>query len=170
MTDEQEAGYVADIVSLAGGKLVGKTRLQKSVYFLETLNLGFGFDFEYHIYGPYSEELSEATELATATQLLDEDVQKSDSGKYSIFTCGRPPPERGPIDSRRAHLLVLLSEYDAITLELAATADFLSKLGSTDDPWAQTTSRKRSKAKPEKIEKAKALLQRLKELSGIEKL
>ena len=40
--------------------LVGRTRFQKTAYFLEAAGVGYGFDFSYHYYGPYSEELAVA--------------------------------------------------------------------------------------------------------------
>ena len=39
---------VRDIVALAGGRIVGKTRLQKAVFILELAGVGFGFEFSYH--------------------------------------------------------------------------------------------------------------------------
>lgn len=55
---------IAEIVSLSGGRVFGKTRLQKTVYFLESSGLGYGFKFNYHYYGPYSEELATSVEDA----------------------------------------------------------------------------------------------------------
>lgn len=40
------------------GKIEGRTRLQKLVYLLKNLyNIGFTYDFQYYLYGPYSTEL-----------------------------------------------------------------------------------------------------------------
>ena len=48
----QDAADVAKVIELNGGELIGRTRLQKTFYFLERLGVGFGFDFQYHHYGP----------------------------------------------------------------------------------------------------------------------
>ena len=45
MTNQGEA--VREIVALSGGRLIGKTRLQKAGYLLELAGLGYGFDFSY---------------------------------------------------------------------------------------------------------------------------
>jgi len=45
------------IVSAADGQLVGRTRLQKTVYLLELAGLGSGYHFGHRFHGPYSEEL-----------------------------------------------------------------------------------------------------------------
>jgi uncharacterized protein YwgA len=59
-----DVNTVRRIVKLNGGRLTGKTRLQKSAYFLESYDVGFGLEFEYHHYGPYSEELASLAEDA----------------------------------------------------------------------------------------------------------
>ena len=46
---------VTALVNLNGGRIVGKTRLQKTVYLLKECGIDLGFDFDYHHYGPYSE-------------------------------------------------------------------------------------------------------------------
>jgi hypothetical protein len=72
-------GYGSDISDLAkilhlnGGELIGKTRLQKSFYFLEKIGVGFGFNFQYHHYGPYSEELTTAAQDAIALGLVKQE-------------------------------------------------------------------------------------------------
>lgn len=47
------------VAAVPGGELVGKVRLQKTVYLLDQLGLNSGFSYEYHHYGRYSEELAE---------------------------------------------------------------------------------------------------------------
>ena len=66
-----KAENVSDIVRLNGGIVVGKTRLQKTAYFLKSRNVGYGFNFAYHYYGPYSEELRIAAEDAAALKMIE---------------------------------------------------------------------------------------------------
>jgi uncharacterized protein YwgA len=61
---------VAGLVRLNGQEMVGKTRLQKTVYLLEAKGLGFGIEFDYHKHGPYSAEVAFAAEDAEAIGLL----------------------------------------------------------------------------------------------------
>jgi uncharacterized protein YwgA len=56
----------AEIVRDAGGRIVGRTKLQKVAYLLELAGLGDGFQFEYRHYGPYSEDLAGAIQMANA--------------------------------------------------------------------------------------------------------
>ncbi|MER9900101.1 hypothetical protein [Mesorhizobium sp. M0130] len=148
---------VAKVLHLNGGELIGKTRLQKSFYFLEKFGLGFGFDFQYHHYGPYSEELTTAAQDAIALGLVKQEKRVgSQAQPYSAFKLMTDVKDE-PKDVARSRVLRVLSGYDAITLELAATADFLEVAGYVD-PWAETVVRKSSKASAERVVKAKKLL------------
>lgn len=156
MTETPES--VAKIVGLNGGKLVGKTRLQKSSYFLEELGVGFGFPFEYYFYGPYSEELSEFLDYASALNLIDVKWDRTSAGdKYAIFET-KSKFEDEDIDDFRKSILSVLAGYDSVVLELAATADFLEKNGYGTEAWKETCSRKAEKASQNRIVKAKDLL------------
>ncbi len=65
----------ADVAKIIGhvGEIVGRTKLQKTVAILELAGLGAGFPFSYHIFGPYSEELSQATDRAILLRLIEKD-------------------------------------------------------------------------------------------------
>ena len=72
MATVEEARLVAAIVRDAGGRVVGRTRLQKMAFILEASGLGSGFPFIYKHYGPYSEELSNASRTAAILGILKE--------------------------------------------------------------------------------------------------
>ena len=152
----------ADIVRDAGGEVVGRTRLQKIAYFLEVSGLGDGFAFEYRHYGPYSEGLADACQLADILGVVDEiEHQASWGGTYSIYraTSGS---ERKP-NKARVELAMLARKADPIELELAATAAFLNAEG-VPDPWAETAERKPRKAADGRLEKAKILYESLRQI------
>ena len=138
------AWSVARIIQLNGGRLIGKTRLQKSAYFLEAFGMGFGFDFEYHHYGPYSEELAQLGDDAQALGFLKEFWQTSQDGaEYAIFTdTGSYKGDEEAIDQKRRKALRLLRDYSAVELEVAATAHFLARNGYPDRAWIETCERK----------------------------
>ncbi len=153
---------VRQIIEASGGSVVGKTRLQKIAYLLEAGGVGYGFEFDYHYYGPYSEELATATQDAQALGLIAASV---DAGRSGVVTFGLPegtaPSGEDAAFSKRRNFLAKLSDYDTTTLELAATADFLAKNGFRRDPWLETKRRKTIKASEERITKAKRLLTEL---------
>ena len=80
---------VADLLYRAGGELVGRTRLQKSACLLELAGVGYGFQFTYRLFGPYSEELQVASEDADALGLIKERKKSANwGGWYGIARVG----------------------------------------------------------------------------------
>jgi uncharacterized protein YwgA len=157
-----DASDIARLIQLNGGQLTGKTRLQKSAYFLETKILGFGFDFSYYRFGPYSEELTDSTDDALALGLINIDWKESQGGtRYAIYHSRISKDEEGEKDIRRRKLLDVLKKFSSIEVELAATADFLKRNGYATDPWAETKRRKASKVDDVRLTKSKQLLQEL---------
>src|SRR5437870_113537 len=79
---------IPHLLRAAGGQVVGKVRLQKLVYLLDQLGLNSGFTFEYHHYGPYSEELADAVDDCIAFRRVSEETGRraSDGVPYSIFS------------------------------------------------------------------------------------
>ncbi len=149
----------ADIVRDAGGRIVGRTRLQKIAYLLELADVGEGFAFANRHYRPYSEDLAYATRDAALLDCLREEERPASwGGVYSIFTTDRVPDETVP--EARSALAHAAADADPIELELAATAAFLSAQGE-NDPWEETARRKPEKAKGGRLENAKGLYERL---------
>jgi hypothetical protein len=166
MTDM--AAFIAQIVALNGGALTGKTRLRKTAYFLERKGLGYGFDFEYHYYGPYSEEVAIAANDARARDLIGVEKALTQRGDaYSVYRLHKYDlASENVVDAgAKRQVLRTLSEYSAVVIELAATADFLEASGHSD-PWPETRLRKSAKATPERIDLAKQLLVRLGEFKN----
>lgn len=155
---------VAAIISDAGGRVVGRTRLQKVAYLLSVTGFDDGFSFHYKHYGPYSEELATAARLGNLLGDLKEEEQLASwGGTYSIFSA-QVPADRAGGEERRlfAHAA---AESDAVELELAATAVFLSKEGY-QNPWEETARRKPEKADEVRVEGAKALLRALSSIAS----
>jgi len=149
----------ATIVALAGGEIIGRTKLQKVACLLELAGAHLGFKFAYHIYGPYSEGLAIAASDADALDLLNvEDRPATWGGKYSIYRTDRPAPKDTP--QSLIQIAQTAAKADSIVLELAVTAAFLAKDGRPD-AWDEVTSRKKAKATPERIGQAKTLYQSL---------
>jgi len=152
----------AAIVHDAGGQIVGRTRLQKIAFFLEAAGVGAGFPFRYKHFGPYSEQLAAAAQHAAALRLISEEECIANwGGQYSIYSTQLPvEPSSHPARAQLAHELV---EADAVELELAATAAFLAREGFSD-PWAETARRKPEKAEDGRLEGAKQLYSRLRQV------
>lgn len=152
------AQFAEEIVLLNGSELVGKTRFQKTAYFLEAAGVGYGLDFEYYHYGPYSEELSLGIDDALALDNLSITwKQSSRLQPFAVFSSKGESPALDEIGAKRKKVLSLLDRYDSVSLELAATADFLENSGYSD-PWGETRNRKPTKATDDRLAKAERLL------------
>jgi hypothetical protein len=148
---------VAELVRDAGRELVGRTRLQKVAYLTQLAGFSSDFHFEYRHYGPYSDELASATQIATGLRLVSEVERRTNwGGWYSVFSVGG---EQAP-ESERQRFVSAAARVDAIELELAATAAFLYEQegfgrNGKGDPWGETAARKPEKSGEGRLEKAK---------------
>ena len=115
------------------------------------------FEFEYRHYGPFSEDLAAAMEVATGLGLVTEDERRTDWGAwYSIYSVdcpATPPGDQSKFVSEAVRI-------GSIELELAATAAYLfavEGVGQNDkrDPWVETARRKPGKAGEGRLDRAK---------------
>jgi len=146
---------VASIIADAGGKIVGRTRLQKMAYILELAGLGEGFNFNYKHYGPYSEDLADAARRASLLGKVSEETYTAAwGGVYSIYQANEDVS--GTPNASRKKLLSYMVEANPVELELAATAAFL-EISGEDDAWDAVKKRKEKKSTPERIHGAQKL-------------
>ena len=151
---------VAAIIRDAGGEIVGRTRLQKTVYLLSVAGLEDGFSFAYKHYGPFSEAVATAARDGHLLGRLKETVKKTAwGGTYSVYQVADAldagvPHQQAPA---RRELATAASAASPVELELAATAVFLHREGASD-PWAETARRKPEKARDGRLERARSLL------------
>jgi uncharacterized protein len=168
MESLDEAHEAAAIVRDAGGHIVGRTRLQKIAFVLEAAGLGGGFPFRYKHYGPYSEQLTAAAQRACALGVIRETETVANwGGLYSTFSTTMPQDTK--VDPARRQLMQEMVNVDAVELELAATALFLS-YENVRDPWGETERRKPDKAANGHLDRAKQLYQRLRAVRTPERL
>jgi uncharacterized protein YwgA len=162
MAGLNEAQRAAEIVRDAGGQIIGRTRLQKIAYILETTGLGGGFPFRYKHYGPYSEQLADATQTACIIGMLHEQEALANwGGLYSTYQSLLP--QGSHVNEARWRLAQELVNVDAVELELAATALFLA-CEYFGDPWGETARRKPDKADGGRLQRARQLYQRLRSI------
>ncbi|HAE49989.1 MAG: hypothetical protein CMO30_13540 [Tistrella sp.] len=166
-----EALKVAGIVRDAGGRIVGRTRLQKTAYLLTLAGLEDGLSFSYKHYGPYSEAVAEGARVAGLFNLVTESEGKASWGgfysTYELAPAGEealPSTDPATEASRRA-LAVIAADANAVVLELAATAAYLAAEENHATPWAETARRKPEKAGEGRIDEARRLYDRLRKVS-----
>lgn len=162
MATVAEAQKAAAIVRDAGGRIVGRTRLQKIAFILEAAGVGAGFRFKYKHYGPYSEELTNASRTASLLGFLAETEQPTAwGGSFSIFSTTMVADQQIP-ESRRS-LIREMVNVDAVELELAATALFLA-LERFPNAWNETARRKPEKAADGRLDRARALYESIRQI------
>lgn len=167
MTDTLGADQlIASVVHSAGGRVVGRVRLQKIFYLLDRLGLKSGLNYEYHYYGPYSADLADAVEDAKAFSLIDEIVEHRvyDGMPYSVYVeIGQPVGDRvGGLPAAEAvRALTRMQGEEATVLELAATIDWLKSEEGVADWKQELMRRKAGKATPGRVERAQKLLREL---------
>lgn len=153
---------VAEVIRDAGGEIVGRTKLQKTVYLLTLAGFEARFRFGYKHYGPFSEELADAADLAAAFDLISERQQVTSwGGTYSLYAAPAGEPSAQP---SRVQLAREAARSDAVLLELAATAAYLAQEGKPQ-PWSETARRKPDKAADGRLNRAKELYVRLRAAS-----
>lgn len=150
------AKNVATIIKSAG-EIVGKTRLQKTSVLLELTGVGFGFSFDYHLFGPFSEDLTVTADRAVALGYVSEkQVRAKWGGLYSIY---RVEAREASDNPARDQIIDIAKDADSIVLELAATAAFLASEGEAD-PWGELAARKPEKVTRARLSQAKDLYRR----------
>lgn len=166
---------VAGVVSLAGGSIIGRVRLQKVMYLLSRKGLGGPFTFSYHHYGPFSRSVDEAISNAKAFCGLCEriDHRVLDGAPFSIFELSDPAAHRParslgkiPVDQARSDI----SHMTAVTstvIEIAATIFWLRYDERVADWRTELFLRKGAKAGSGRTEQALMLLADLKLENGL---
>ena len=158
-----------ELLSLTEGELVGRVRLQKVFYLLDQLGLNSGFEYEYHHYGPYSDELSGELITAILTNEIQETVRyrQSDGARYSTFKVMRKADLQqtkllGHLKIDRVKQLVArFKDENATVLELAATIHWLKKAEKIVDWKTEIKARKGVKAEGQRLAKAENLLKEI---------
>src|SRR5208282_4145998 len=156
---------IAQVVAANGGKVVGKTRLQKMFFLLDECGLNSGCRYGYHYYGPFSPEIAAAAEDASGLGMLE---YKESAGfhavPYGIYEArGDIEPSATAGDLKLGDLkskLSVMKDYSAIELEVAATIVYLRNSGS-QNPDKDVALLKPLKASPERLRRANVLLKQL---------
>lgn len=115
-------------------KLVGRTRLQKTIKLLQRLPLPVPrtYDFMLFFYGPYSEGLHAEVGLLEQMGLVRETPQQSHDGTtYYVFEALEPAIGMAQSSAMRPFqpAIDLMSDTDPVVLELAATYDAFREMG-----------------------------------------
>ncbi|MEB6550580.1 YwgA family protein [Heyndrickxia sporothermodurans] len=116
----------------ASGEIIGRKKLQKMIYISKKLDFPFQERFQFHFYGPYSEELTLRVEELTNLGFIEE-VKEKKGGyfqyRYTITDSGKE--FLSMYETKVPHLdecLVNMNEQNSRFLELVSTVLYFDNL------------------------------------------
>ena len=123
---------VLQLIDYLGGSIDGRKKFQKLVYLIQHRGGPFKEVFQYHLYGPFSEQLANELEEMKGFRLVTETPERTYSGHkytYSITEEGKNLLQSVPNSNLEPFkdLIRDLGQRDARNLELMASTLLLSE-------------------------------------------
>lgn len=146
-------------------KVIGRTRLQKTVKLLQRLGVPTRFGYKLHHYGPYSEDLQSEIGLLQNIGLITETAHTNNEGSsYYTLQANNFSAEftkKSEFEPYQ-HYIEILSREDQVILELAATYDTYKEMGFDDfSSIEQLKEKKGAKCEDGRADKSISLLKEL---------
>ncbi|QKS72820.1 YwgA family protein [Paenalkalicoccus suaedae] len=118
------------------GEIVGRKKLQKMVYIAKKLDLPFYEKYQFHMFGPYSEELTLRVEEMCNVQFIEE-VKEKKAGyqqyRYQLSEKGEAFLQMAPdaLPAKEA-MLQDMNEQSSKFLELVSTVLYFEELSKEE--------------------------------------
>jgi len=157
---------IINAISVAG-EISGRKKLQKIVYIAKKLSFPFQEKYQFHFYGPYSEELTLRIEELCNMGYLNE-VREKRAGYYqycySITEAGRDFLSMQEVEMPLLEECLLdMNEQNARFLELVSTVLFFDTLEKDEVIEKIFTLKSKQKYTLEEIDEAYAYIEQLQE-------
>lgn len=154
---------ICDTLEAAGGLLIGRIRLQKTIYLLSKMGMAAPFSFIYHHYGPYSADLANALDFSVGFGMVDEIIErrKSDGARFSKFRLKAKPKSQTDFFNH-PEIITAISTFttaSSTVLELAATIYWLKHDENCLNWHSEIIRRKGVKTEEGRLGKAEKLLE-----------
>lgn len=155
----------AVIAAHPGHKVIGRTRLQKTVKLLQRVGAPLDYDYMIHFYGPYSEGVQSDIGLLEILGLVcEKPCEAQDGSTYFVLQAtdaAKPLAEREEV-KRLGTAIAAMSDTNAVVLELAATYDAFREMGDDHATALERLNRKKGqKCAGQNVSKALSLLKNL---------
>ncbi|AOH57240.1 YwgA family protein [Peribacillus muralis] len=156
---------IINAISTAG-EISGRKKLQKIVYIAKKLSFPFHEKFQFHFYGPYSEELTLRIEELCEMGYLNE-VREKKAGYYqycySITDAGQDFLSIQEVEMPALEACLLdMNERNARFLELVSTVLYFDTLEKEEVTEKIFTLKSKQKYTPEEIDEAYEYIEQLK--------
>lgn len=152
-------------VFAACGEVIGRKKLQKMIYIAKKISFPFQEKFEFHFYGPYSEELTLRVEELCNMEFIDE-VREKKGGyyqyRYTLTEEGEAFLKHAEVDI--PHLREAVTEMNnqsARFLELVSTVLYFDTLTREEVAEKIFTLKRKQRYTEEEIEEAYAYIEQL---------
>jgi uncharacterized protein YwgA len=129
MTIEQFRWLAGVVAAHPESKVVGRTRLQKTIRLLQRRGFPTRYSYTLFFYGPYSEGVQADLGLLRQLGLLEEQERQAQDGATYYVIRAHPGAVLQAVERWRP-AIDTLSRAPAVVLELAATYDTFRELGS----------------------------------------
>ncbi|RSL29880.1 YwgA family protein [Salibacterium salarium] len=150
------------------GEIVGRKKWQKIVYISKKMQLPLQEKYTFHMYGPYSEELTLRTEELCSLGFVSE-VKESKSGyyqyRYQLTDEGTTFLDSFSLEwphQKAESIIQRLNEHNAKFLELVSTMLYFEELSEAEVKEKVFTLKKSQNYKDEDIEEAWQFIDSLK--------
>jgi uncharacterized protein YwgA len=143
-------------------RVVGRTRLQKTVKLLQRLGLPTDYLYTIFFYGPYSEGVFRDIQLLVELGMITEEGHQAGDGSAPYFVLQAKKEATMPELSRFADAIEAMERSDLVVLELAATYDAFREMGADhEEALSRLRHKKAAKWSDEREGRALALLREL---------
>lgn len=153
---------------LQAGEVVGRKKLQKMIYIAKKLDVPFSERYKFHMFGPYSEELSLRMEELCNLGFVAE--TKEDKGNYVQYRYGLSEVGQKFLDlyqfdlPEMEELAEQLNEQSSRFLELVSTLLYFEELAREDVKEKVFTLKRKQNYSEEDIEQGYAFIESLRTL------
>lgn len=150
----------------ASGEIIGRKKLQKMIYIAKKLDFPFHEKYQFHFFGPYSEELTLRVEELCNMGFLNEIKEKKGGYfqyRYSLTESGEEFLQLNEVDMPfLPACLADMNEQNARFLELVSTVLYFDTLETEEIKEKVFTLKSKQKYTDEEIEQAFQYIEGLK--------
>lgn len=152
---------------LVSGEIIGRKKLQKMIYIAKKIDFPFHDRFQFHFYGPYSEELTTRVEELCNMGFLNE-VKEKKGGyyqyRYTLTDSGKEFLGMNDVDMPCLEDCLLdMNEQNARFLELVSTVLYFDNLPKDEVAAKVFTLKSSQRYTEEEVDEAYRYIEALKE-------
>ncbi|RLQ93460.1 YwgA family protein [Falsibacillus albus] len=153
----------------ASGEIIGRKKLQKMIFIAKKIAFPFQEKFQFHFYGPYSEELTLRIEELCNMGFIHE-VKEKKGGyyqyKYSVTEEGTDFLKMYELEMPKLESVLLnMNEQNARFLELVSTVLYFNDLSKEEVQEKVFTLKRKQRYTEEEIDQAYQYIQQLAQIA-----